>query len=448
MDTPESELLPQSTAASSPVARPTLETAPVAHEEDSLGYAGWRIILAAFVGVGVSFAPMVPFTFSLFVAPLQGAFGWNREAISDAFAIAALTVAAVSPALGSLLDRIPPRRVILPSIVVFAAAMASLSLLRGHIAQYYLSYLLLGIVGNGTAQLSYSRTVLTWFRKRRGLALAVVLSGSGTGSILLPIIAQHVISTHGWRSAYLALGAIALIGFPLTALFVRNRPIKNAAAAVSSERSVGVGPAFRTRAFWIILVAVMLSAFSMNAIIAHLAAILVGRGVIATNAALALSTLGVSAIVARLFTGHLLDRFPAPFIALAVLIIAATGAATVAYAATSWMGIFGAILMGAGSGSEADVIPYMIAEYFGRKRFATLYGLSWTAYAIGGAIGPILMGHGFDRAGTYIPQSVVLFSVPCFIGAFMQLLLPRQNESADLNVLADLASDPANSATV
>jgi hypothetical protein len=55
--------------------------------------------------------------------------------------------------------------------------------------------------------------------------------------------------------------------------------------------------------------------------------------------------------------------------------------------------------MCAGSGSEVDVIPYMIAEYFGRKRFATLYGLSWTAYAIGGALGPILMGHGFDRAG-------------------------------------------------
>jgi hypothetical protein len=45
------------------------------------------------------------------------------------------------------------------------------------------------------------------------------------------------------------------------------------------------------------------------------------------------------------------------------------------FAATPWLGIFGAILMGAGSGSEADVIPYMIAEYFGRKRFATLYGL-------------------------------------------------------------------------
>jgi MFS family permease len=189
----------------------------------------------------------------------------------------------------------------------------------------------------------------------------------------------------------------------------------------------------------------MLSAFSMNAIIAHLAAILVGRGITASSAALALSAMGISAIIARLFTGHLLDRLPAPFVALVVLLIAASGAAILAFAATAWLGIFGAILMGAGSGSEADVIPYLIAEYFGRKRFATLYGLSWTAYAVGGALGPILMGHGFDRAGIYVPLSVVLFSVPCFVAAFMQLLLPHQSEPPPLNPLAELTSDSVNS---
>lgn len=414
----------------------------VRSEEDLLGYRGWRIILAAFVGVGVSFAPMVPFTFSLFVAPLQGAFGWKREAISNAFAIAALTVAAVSPALGSLLDRLPPRRIILPSILVFAAAMASLSLLNGHIAQYYALYLVLGLVGNGTAQLSYSRTVLTWFRKRRGLALAIVLSGSGTGSIILPIVAQHMISTHGWRSAYVTLGAIALIGLPLTALFMRNRP-DGGEHAVTAETTVGLGSAFRTRVFWIIAIAVMLSAFSMNAIIAHLAAMLVGRGVSGASAALALSALGISAIAARLFTGHLLDRAPAPLVALVVMLIAATGAALLAYAASPWAGICGAILMGAGSGSEADVVPYMIAEYLGRKRFATLYGLSWTAYAIGGATGPMLMGHSFDTAGTYVPVIVLMFSAPCFVAAFMQLLLPFHVRPLGPADGSELASDSA-----
>ena len=104
--------------------------------ESSPAYAGWRVCLAAFVGVMFSFAAMVPYTFSLFLMPLQSAFGWKREAISQAFAIAALTVAAVSPGIGTMLDKLQPRRIILPSVVVFAAAMASLSLLGGHISEF------------------------------------------------------------------------------------------------------------------------------------------------------------------------------------------------------------------------------------------------------------------------------------------------------------------------
>ena len=50
-------------------------------------------------------------------------------------------------------------------------------------------------------------------------------------------------------------------------------------------------------------------------------------------------------------------------------------------------------MLGVGLGSEADVAPYLLAHYFGRKHFSVLYGLTWTAYAIGGATGPIAIGH-------------------------------------------------------
>ncbi|MCU1324272.1 MAG: transporter, major facilitator family [Acidobacteriaceae bacterium] len=199
----------------------------------------------------VSFAAMVPFTFSLFLAPLQNAFGWKREAISQAFGITALTVAACSPTIGTLLDRFPPRRILLPCIIVFACGTASLSLLRGHIAQFYGTYLLLGIVGNSTAQLSYSRAVLTWFEQRRGLALAIVLTGSGTGSIFLLLLAQHVITSHGWRASYVILGAVALLGFPLTALLVRNNPAVNP-SPTHATATVKIGTVLRTRIFWLI----------------------------------------------------------------------------------------------------------------------------------------------------------------------------------------------------
>ena len=392
--------------------------------EKSLSYTGWRVTLAAFVGVMVSFAALVPYTFSLYFAPLQAEFGWKREAISRAFAITALTVAACSPTLGTLLDRIAPRKVILPCIIVFACGIASLSLLRGNIAQFYGTYLLLGIVGNGTAQLAYSRAVLTWFEQRRGLALAIVLTGSGTGSILLPIIAHQVMAAHGWRASYLVLGAIALLGFPLTALLVRNRPASSIAAR-QTETPVHIGGVLRSYIFWLIALPVMLGAFSMNAVIAHLSALLTDHSIGASGAVLALSMLGVSGIVGRLITGYLLDRLFAPFVSLAVLLISGFGIVTIAFATSTAVGILGAFLMGFGAGSEADVVPYLIAKYFGRGRFSTLYGLSWTAYAVGGATGPVMLGHAFDKAGSYQPFTILLFAVPLLLAGLLQVLLPR-----------------------
>ncbi len=80
---------------------------PEAVDESSRRYAGWGVVAAAFTGVMVSFAPIVPYTFSLFLNPLHGAFGWKREAIGGTFALAAITVALVSPGIGLLLDRFP-----------------------------------------------------------------------------------------------------------------------------------------------------------------------------------------------------------------------------------------------------------------------------------------------------------------------------------------------------
>src|ERR1700679_894983 len=192
-------------------------------EESSIRYPGWGVAGAAFVGVMTSFAPIVPYTFSLFLNPLHASFGWQAEALGGAFGFAAIPVALVSPGIGLLLDRFPPRRIILPCIVVFALALASLSRLGPNILQFYVTFFVLGLVANGTAQFAYARTVLSWFSKRRGLALALVLTGSGVGSILIPPLTQRTITQHGWSNAYLLLGGIALLGLPLTALLVRNR---------------------------------------------------------------------------------------------------------------------------------------------------------------------------------------------------------------------------------
>ena len=410
--------------------RPRMQTtAHPVDRESSIRYPGWGVLGAAFTGVMVSFAPIVPYTFSLFLDPLHAAFGWKREAMGGAFALAAITVAFVSPLIGVLLDRFPPRSIILPGIVVFAAGLAALSRLTPHIVQFYATFFLLGLVANATAQFAYTRTVLTWFTSRRGFALALLLTGSGVGSILIPPLTEWMIEHHGWRSGFLLLSGIAILGFPLTAAFVRNRP---EAAIIQNEGHQDIGmtvsAALRTAAFWILAFITILSAFSENGLVTNLASILTEHGLLAGTAALALSVRGGAGIVGRLCVGLAIDRVSPERIQSLVLALAAAGTLILAFAGSAWAALLGAAILGVGLGSEADVGPYLLARYFGRRHFSVLYGLTWTAYAVGGGTGPLWIGHLYDRAGAYLPRFIVYLAAVAFGAVILSFFLQSRQE--------------------
>ena len=385
---------------------------------------GWRVVAAAYFGVMVGFGSLLVFTFGIFLKPLSAEFGWSRESISAAFGFAALTVAVCSPPLGHLLDRFGPRRIVLPCIAVFGLAFASLSLLTPSLAHFYATFVVIGIVGNGTTQMGYSRAVSTWFDHRRGLALSLVMAGVGTGAMLFPPLAQRLISMFGWRFAYASLGTvILLLGIPLTALFVREKP-RERSTAHHTLGGVTVAAGLRSRAFWIIVATLFLASMSVNGAITHLSPLLTDRGISAGTAALAASTLGLASFCGRLFTGYLLDRFFAPRVGLCLLVGTATGILLLATARSAPVGLLAAALIGFGLGGEADITPYLLTRYFGLRSFSTLYGFTWTAYAIAGAIGPVVMGQAFDATGSYTAL-LTLLAVATFVSASLFALLPR-----------------------
>lgn len=405
-------------------AKENTELAPGLSEFD-LGYHGWRVVLAACLGVMAGFGSLFVYTFAVFVKPLSAQFGWNRESVSLGFAIAAMTVGLSSPLIGRLIDRFGPRRIILPCMSVFGCAIASLALLRSGLWQFYATCFVIGVVGNGAAHLAYARSISTWFQKRLGTAIAFVMVGAGLGAMILPVVAQAIVSRSGWRAAYVSLGALALLlGLPLSWRYIVERgPVQKESAAVAHSGLTWQQGA-RSFAFWIIVAVLFVSSVGMNGAITHLSALLTDRGITPRDAALCASILGGSSVLGRIGTGWLLDRFFGARVAFVVSLITASGILLLATANSFAAASIAAALIGVGAGGEAAITPYLLTRYFGLRAFSTLYGLTWTFYAVAGATGPVILGRAFDATGSYASLLVVLAGALA-VAAAANFLLPK-----------------------
>ena len=94
----------------------------------------------------------------------------------------------------------------------------------------------------------------------------------------------------------------------------------------------------------------------------------------------------------------------------------------------------GAFLVGLGLGAEIDLIPYLASRYFGLRDFGKVYSSLFAAFALAGAVGPLIIGAGFDRTGSYIRPLVGFFLAILLAAVLMTRLGPyrfRPRESKD-----------------
>jgi nitrate/nitrite transporter NarK len=122
--------------------------------------------------------------------------------------------------------------------------------------------------------------------------------------------------------------------------------------------------------------------------------------------------------------GALLDFVKGSLIAVASLLAAGVGMLLLAHARTFEAAAPAAFIAGLGGGCELDLIPYMLRRYFGLRSFSTLYGLVYSTYAVAGAAAPLVVGHAYDKTGSYIG----IFNVFCaitLVASMAMLALPQ-----------------------
>lgn len=384
------------------------------NQDKSKLFYGWYVALACGVGLACGIACVVTYTFAIFAKELIGEFGWSRTEVFIGLTVSVITVALVAPVLGRLVDRVGPRRMILTSIVLQAIMIASFSRQTDAVWTFYARFVLQTILALGTTHVAFTRVIAVWFDRKRGLALGVALAGLGVGGAIWPPYTQFLISTFGWRSAYVGLAAtILVLSFPVIALVVRDTPQSlglqpdgeaapaAATAAAGPPPGMTVGEALRTTTFWMMLAAFLLIGLSVTSVQLALPQLLTDRGVDAMLAATALSAVAVALVFGRVAAGWLMDRFFAPRVAIAFLAGPIVAILLLAAGASGPFAFVAGLLTGMAAGAEVDVTAYLTSRYFGLRFFSGIYAWYYGAYSLGAGLGPLLTAAARDNLGSY-----------------------------------------------
>lgn len=383
---------------------------------------GWiyvSVILGAALGMLAGYAPLFNATAGVFVRPLAAEFGWGRSQASLSYAASMFGLAIVSPIVGAMMDRFGIRRVIVCSAIVFGLATAAMSLQDGSMLMWVVLSVVVGVSGAATSVLGYLAVLPQWFDRRLGLALGIAMCGLGAGTVILPITAQILVTTFGWRVAYVGLGVGSIL-LSLAACGLLRERYSGARRAAHARDGVALRVALRSYRLWAIWLVFVLSSAATLSLGPHLPSLFADRGFDAAMAARSASMVGVGLLVGRLLTGLLIDKIHAPLVASVFFVGGAVGVFLLRSTHDYTMLLVATTLIGLTIGAEGDLISYLVRSYFGLASFGSLFGIAFSGYGLGAVIGPIGLGAWFDRHGSY---DVPLLVLPCMLLAASALVL-------------------------
>lgn len=350
--------------------------------------------MAITVAVTAALGFGVVYSFGAFFHRMTEDLHASRGATAWVFAITTFLFFGAGIISGPLCDRFGPR----PLLVAAAFTMGGGLLLTSRVHSLWLGYLTYGLgvgLGGGLYVTPGFAVVGGWFQKDRALALGVASAGSGMGTLLLVPTASRLISTVGWREAYIVLGVLAFVVL-LTASFLVAAPPQQSTVRIDGH----VRACMSTAAFRLLFISGMLMSLALFSAFAFIVPFAEDRGVSSGAAALLVSIVGASSVGGRVAMSGLTRRLgPLRLYKLCLAV------QPVAYAV--WLGSGGrygllalfAVLLGVSYGGYVALGATVVAHMFGVTALGSVLGVLYFGSAFGGLFGPPLAGRLSDASG-------------------------------------------------
>jgi sugar phosphate permease len=408
-------------------------------------YYGWIILgvvcCASLARVGPAVA-----TLSVFVGPMTAEFGWSRTELSGAVSLGGILAAVTSPMIGSFLDRKGPRTILLAAVLTTGITILLLSQIQSLVA-FYLLFCIARMNFAGPFDLGTNGAIVNWFVARRPVALSISMVAQMAGLTLMPLIALWAMEQGGWRVGFVAVGVTVLAaGFLPTWLLMVRRPedlglAPDAAKPVTpampghvtvAEPSFTRSEALATRAFWLLSFYTMLVWPVQAGVSLHQTVHITERGLSLATAVSGVMVFSAVSGASALLFGLGLRRFGVRAGLTLSGIGMASGTALIAGVSSPADVLLAAGVFGAGMGGMQTCLPVAWADYFGRRSFGAIRGVSLAIQVSAQAIGPLLSGVLRDWTGNYA-TSLATFTTLAGVAALVALLItPPKNKNSTM----------------
>ncbi|MAY73110.1 MAG: hypothetical protein CMJ31_00010 [Phycisphaerae bacterium] len=412
-------------------------------------YHGYVMLPIAMI-IAICTMPGQSVLVALFNEPIREALGIKLATLSLCYTIGTIAAAFPLVYVGRLADRFGLRVVVGTIALLFAGGLWILSLAQNPIG-LTIGFFLIRMLGQGALGMLTGHILAMWFERKLGTMDAVKSVGFAIGAAVLPAPTAWLITEVGWRDALPILGAgMLLVVLPLVLTIFRNKPedigqhldgdpvehathdVLHGGAPPPGDPAFTLRQALTTRAFWILVGAMVGNGLIGTAVIFQIQPILASAGADPLNAPKAMAPWPIASAITVLLGGWLADRVHAARLlwigpagcGLASLIWYAAVSNAVALPPVTTVGI-GMAVLGVSMGSVMGVGQPTLARYFGRTHHGSIRGFYGMLMVAGTGVGPTLAGMAYEFAGQTFGPILIAFAIACVPMALFTLTLRR-----------------------
>ncbi|MBH42623.1 MAG: hypothetical protein CL787_03760 [Chloroflexi bacterium] len=364
----------------------------------------------------------------VFFSALQRDYNWSSGLLSGAFALSRAESSFLGPIEGFLVDKFGTRKMVILGMSIMVFGFLLLSTVDG-ITDFYIALVVIAL-GTGLGGFLPIMAALTnWFNRFRARAMALATLGVNVGGLLVVVLTWSV-DNYGWRTSAIGFGVLVLVLILPIGKILRNQPedmglkpdgdIENGVSSGDDINSsvqnvpdtqpgdMTVNEALRSQAFWLLSLVHGIAVMGLSALAVHQIERMVVAGVSLQMAGLVVSIYTGLGIFFRLLSGYVADKFDKRYV-IAIFLLFQTAALFVfAQGETITMFVVFGLLFAPGWSGRGAALTALRGELFGRKRFASITGMSMVITNSLALIGPIFTGVMYDATDSYGPPFLVL----------------------------------------